>query len=218
MSASSEALVRDLSEDFADSGTGACLSGSNAGYSGAGTGSAGGLSPPVASRSIHSSPRASTVQFHLDSRASSPTVDALSRSIPVSSIGSPRGDRQEYVNGSPVIQKRRHNMSVDQFLDWCKELKMMPNVLSRVEVVQIFKRAQTTGYPGSHGSGVHGFLSREAFVDAVGQLGLEAYSKEPFCDEYAEAHEKICAFLLDFLPGSSREAHDRFLYGRGPRR
>lgn len=186
-------------------------------------GSASGFSaspPPAGSRSLRSSPRASSgVQFHLDGGAVSPTADRLNRSFAASSNGSPRSDTyQETANGSPVISNRRQNMSLDQFVDWCREFKMLPDVVSRIDIARIFKRAQTTGFSGSHGSGVHGYLSREAFVDAVGQLGLEAYSKEPFCDEYPEAHEKICAFLLDYLPGNSREARDRFIYAGGPRR
>jgi len=228
--ASWEVAARDLSEDFSDIGSGAGV-GSAGGLSASGSCTPGGQSPSIATRSILSSPRTSpgtaqttdriTPHFYLDSQGSSPAGNVFNQSMFASSVasGSPRVDtRQETANGSPVIQNRRQNMSVDQFLEWCKELNMMNTVLTRVEVVKIFKRAQTTGFPGSHGSGVHGFLSREAFVDAVGQLALEAYSKEPFCDEYVDAHEKICAFLLDYLPGSSREAQDRFLLGCSPRR
>jgi len=220
-----EVSPRDLAEDFGEgAGTGSAGGlGSASMLSSVTVGATGGVSPPhlSPSRSIGSlySPRNSAANFHLDNSPIAPQGSYFNDFGASIASGSPRAEatKTEYANGSPVIKDRRQNMSVDQLLDWCKELKMMPNVLTRVEVVRIFKRAQTTGFPGSHGSGVHGFLSREAFVDAVGQLALEAYSKEPFCDEYVEAHEKICAFLLDYLPGNSRET-ERLLTGCSPPR
>mmetsp|Transcript_41314 Transcript_41314/g.86399 ORF Transcript_41314/g.86399 Transcript_41314/m.86399 type:complete len:582 (+) Transcript_41314:2-1747(+) len=122
-----------------------------------------------------------------------------------------------YANGAPIIRNRRHHMSVDQFTELCKELKIMPELISRQEVVKVFKRAQLAGLPTNHASSLYGYLSKESFVDAAGQAAIEAYSKEPFCDEYPAPHEKIHAFFLRVLPGSSREMHDRFLYGCGGR-
>jgi hypothetical protein len=121
-----------------------------------------------------------------------------------------------YANGAPVIRNRRQNMSCDQLINLCKETRVLPELLTRLEVVKVFKRAQCTGLSSAHGSSMHGYLSRETFVDAMGQLAIEAYSKEPFCDEYPETHEKIYAFLLNHLPDKKRKVqmHDRFLYGR----
>lgn len=106
-------------------------------------------------------------------------------------------------------------MSLDQLHDMCKELKIFPELLSRVEVANVFKRAQCAGAVSSHGSSIHGFIAKEAFVDAAGQLAIAAFSKEPFCDEYPAPHEKVHAFFVKILPSCSREVHDRFFYGRG---
>jgi len=132
---------------------------------------------------------------------------------------SPKAQKKDpylYANGAPVIRNRRQNMSCDQMITLCKELKVLPELLTRLEVVKVFKRAQCSGLHTLHGSSAHGYLSRELFVDAIGQLAIEAYSKEPFCDEYPEAHEKIYAFLLNHLPDKKRkvQTHDRFLYSR----
>lgn len=118
-----------------------------------------------------------------------------------------------YANGAPVIKNRRHFMSIEQLMNLCKELKITPDLLTRLEIVQIFKRAQCAGSSSSYGSSLYSFLSKEAFVDAAGQLAIEAYSKPPFSDQYPAAHEKIHAFFLSVLPSSSREVHERFLYG-----
>jgi len=122
-------------------------------------------------------------------------------------------DPYVYVNGAPVIKNRRKFMSFDQLMLLCKELKVVPDLLTRFEVSQVFKNAQCAGAPSLHGSSIHGYLSKEAFVDAAGQLAIEAYSKQPFSEEYPAAHEKIHAFFLTVLPSSSREVHERFLYG-----
>uniref|UniRef100_A0A7S4VAZ4 EF-hand domain-containing protein n=1 Tax=Alexandrium monilatum TaxID=311494 RepID=A0A7S4VAZ4_9DINO len=126
-------------------------------------------------------------------------------------------DTFTYANGAPVIKNRRHYMSADQFLLLCKDLKIMPDLLTRLEIVKIFKRAQCTGASSSHGSSIHGFLNRDAFVDAVGQLAIEAYCKEPYGNEFPEAYEKVHGFLARVLPTNSHEAHERFLYGCGTR-
>eukprot|EP00439_Symbiodinium_sp_Y106_P078049 s2025_g16.t2 len=58
-----------------------------------------------------------------------------------------------------------------------------------------------------------------AFVDAMGRIAIQAYTEEPYCDEYPEPHEKILAFLSDRLPGQIRTMRESFRYGcsgRGP--
>ncbi|CAE7721473.1 unnamed protein product [Symbiodinium pilosum] len=58
-----------------------------------------------------------------------------------------------------------------------------------------------------------------AFVDAMGRIAIQAYTEEPYCDEYPEPHEKILAFLSDRLPGQIRAMRESFRYGcsgRGP--
>lgn len=120
-------------------------------------------------------------------------------------------DPYVYAGGAPVLHDRQRYMSGDQLLSWCSAFNVVPELLSRLEVVRIFRQAQCAGSRGP--SSVHGYLSRDAFVDAVGQMAVVAYSKEPFCDEFPKTHEKIFAFLLSALPRNSREAHDRFLYG-----
>lgn len=123
-------------------------------------------------------------------------------------------DPYQYANGRPVIKNRRRHMSFDQMFALCKDLKIVPDLISRLEVCKIFKRAQTSRSSYSnHGSSLYGYLSAEGFMDAAGQLALEAYSKQPFSEEYPEPSEKIQAFFLSVLPGSSREVHERFLYG-----
>eukprot|EP00929_Paragymnodinium_shiwhaense_P039682 TRINITY_DN20824_c0_g1_i1.p1 TRINITY_DN20824_c0_g1~~TRINITY_DN20824_c0_g1_i1.p1 ORF type:complete len:671 (-),score=143.06 TRINITY_DN20824_c0_g1_i1:92-2035(-) len=125
----------------------------------------------------------------------------------------PSKDNTLFANGAPVIRDRRSHMSIDQLMDMCRELKIVPDLLSRLEVVQVFKRAQTAGSSSSTGSSLYGYLTRETFVDAAGQLAIEAYSKSPYSEEYPAAHEKISAFLITILPGSAREVHERFMYG-----
>eukprot|EP00930_Biecheleria_cincta_P074033 TRINITY_DN6126_c0_g2_i1.p1 TRINITY_DN6126_c0_g2~~TRINITY_DN6126_c0_g2_i1.p1 ORF type:complete len:604 (+),score=96.00 TRINITY_DN6126_c0_g2_i1:51-1862(+) len=128
-------------------------------------------------------------------------------------------DPYSYANGSPIIKNRQSFMSLEQMFAMCKELKIVPDLVNRQTVVKVFKRAQCAGTASSHGGSNFGFLSQEAFVDAMGQIAIEAYKEEPFCDEYPQAHEKIHAFLMDRLPGHSRLLRDRFLYGcsgRGP--
>lgn len=110
-------------------------------------------------------------------------------------------------------------MSLEQLFAMCKELKIMPDVISRQAVVRIFKRAQCAGAASAHAGSNFGYLSQEGFVDAMGRIGIQAYAEPPFCDEYPEPHEKIHAFLCDKLPGQIRTVRDRFLYGcsgRGP--
>lgn len=117
-----------------------------------------------------------------------------------------------YANGAPVIKNRHKYMSAEQMLELCRELKVLPDLLTRTEVIKVFKRSQLIGSPTSVGSSIHGFLTQEAFVTAVGHLALDAYSKEPFCDEYPEPHEKVHAFMLVVLPRSAREVRERFLW------
>lgn len=123
-------------------------------------------------------------------------------------------DPYVYANGAPVIKNRRRHMSVSQMLLLCKELKIVPDLLSRLEVVRIFKRAQCAGSHSSLSS-LYGYLTAEAFIDAAGQLALESYSKPPYNEEYPEPYEKIHAFFCNILrdASSSREVHERFFYG-----
>jgi len=118
----------------------------------------------------------------------------------------------EYMNGALVIKNRRRHMSLDQLTTLCKDLKIMPDQLSRLEVVHIFKRAQCAGLH-THGGSNYSFLTNEAFVDAMGQIAIEAYSKEPYCNEFPTLHDRIHGFFLRFLPAKTADAHDRMLYG-----
>jgi len=132
----------------------------------------------------------------------------------VSAVGSiATQDPYMYANGAPVIKNRRRHMSIQQMFLMCKELQIIPDLLSRTEVTNIFKRAQCAGSHSSHGSSKYGYLNAESFIDAAGQCAIEAYSKSPFSEEYPEAHEKVHAFLMNILPRGSREAKERFLYG-----
>jgi hypothetical protein len=116
------------------------------------------------------------------------------------------------VNGTPTIRDRCRRMSSDQMMLMCRRLGVYPDLISRPEVYRIFKRAQHTGYSQGTGSSIHGYLTFEEFVDAVGQLALKAYSQQPFSEEYVEAHEKVEAFLLRMLPfTNSRTLRSRFL-------
>lgn len=119
-----------------------------------------------------------------------------------------------FTNGHPVVDGRDRLMSVDQMLIMCKELGVVPDFLTRVEIVSIFKNAQYTGFSQGHGSSLYGLLTYEEFSDAVGQMAVTAYSKSPFAEEYFEAHEKVEAFLLRVLPADARALRERFLYGR----
>lgn len=143
----------------------------------------------------------------------------ISSSWGASALGTKNQDTYVYANGSPTIKNRRNYMSLDQMFLLCKELKILPDLIGRAAITKIFKRVQCAGLPSAHSGSNFGFLSEEAFVDAMGQIAIETYAKEPYCDEYPGAHEKIHAFLLDRLPGHSRTMRERFLYGcsgRGP--
>lgn len=97
------------------------------------------------------------------------------------------------VNGAPVPKNRRQTMSLDQMQLLCKELCIMPELISRNEVTNIFKRCQfsRSGY---------GYLTFEEFFEAMGQLAVEAYAKPPFCNSFETPHERVQAFLSTFLP------------------
>ena len=122
-------------------------------------------------------------------------------------------DPYTYACGSPTMRNRQSFLSLEQLLSLCKELSVMPDFISRQAVVRIFKRAQCAGSTSAHGGSNFGHLTQEAFVDAMGRIGIQAYSEAPYCDEYPEAHEKIHAFLLDRLPGQIRAMRDTFMYG-----
>ncbi|CAJ1359422.1 unnamed protein product [Effrenium voratum] len=73
-------------------------------------------------------------------------------------------DPYTYACGSPTIKNRRSYMSLEQLFALCKELKIMPDFVSRQAVVRIFKRAQCAGSASAHGGSNFGFLSQEAFA------------------------------------------------------
>lgn len=145
-------------------------------------------------------------------------ISMSSRTDQWSPVANGANDPYTYACGSPTLKNRRKYMSLDQLFSLCKELKIMPETISRQAVVRIFKRAQCAGTQSNHAGSNFGYLTQEAFVDAIGRIGIQAYSEAPYCDEYPEAHEKIHAFLCDRLPGL-RNVRERFLYGcsgRGP--
>lgn len=119
----------------------------------------------------------------------------------------------ESANGAPVIRNRRSHMSIDQLLHMCRELKVVPDLLTRIEVIQVFKRAQCGGNASRRGSSIHDYLSQEAFVDAFVQMAMKAYSKPPFCEQYPAPSEKIFHFALAVLPVGNRELMERYHYG-----
>lgn len=119
-----------------------------------------------------------------------------------------------YINGAPTVDDRCRRMSIDQMMFMCTRLGMVPDFVTRLEVVSIFKRAQHTGFSQGQGSSLHGYISCEEFVDAVGQLALRAYSKQPYTEEHPEAPDKVEAFLLRILPSNQRDLLEMFQYGR----
>lgn len=137
---------------------------------------------------------------------------AADRTVGGSSVGV-ASMQTNYVNGVPQIADRKRHMSYDQMMALCKDLKVVPDLLTRVELGNIFKKAQCAGSSSSHGTSLHGYLSKEAFVEAAGQMAIEAYSKSPYSEEYPSAHEKIIAFFHTVLPSSAREVRERFHYG-----
>lgn len=148
----------------------------------------------------------------------SPVSPGSRKSISRSGQWSPV-DPYTYTGGSPTMRNRQSFLSLEQLLSLCKELSIMPDFISRQALVRIFKRAQSAGSTSAYQGSNFGYLTQEAFVDAMGRIGISAYSEAPYCDEYPEAHEKIHAFLLDRLPGQVRAMRDTFLYGcsgRGP--
>lgn len=120
---------------------------------------------------------------------------------------------RESINGAPVIRNRRAHMSIDQLLHMCKELQVVPDILSRVEVIQIFKRAQCVGATSNRGSSIHDYLSQETFVDAFVMMAMKAYGKPPYCEQYTTPADKIFHFALAVLPVGNRELMERFHYG-----
>jgi hypothetical protein len=130
-------------------------------------------------------------------------------------VGVPEEVQVTFVNGVPTIRDRCRRMSVEQMLFMCKSLNITPDLITRCEAIAIFKRSQHTGFSQGHGSSMYGYLSYEEFVDAIGQLAIRAYSKEPFSEEYPEAHEKVEAFLLRILPSDQRKMRDEFLHRHG---
>eukprot|EP00929_Paragymnodinium_shiwhaense_P107865 TRINITY_DN74211_c0_g1_i1.p1 TRINITY_DN74211_c0_g1~~TRINITY_DN74211_c0_g1_i1.p1 ORF type:complete len:546 (+),score=83.19 TRINITY_DN74211_c0_g1_i1:95-1732(+) len=111
-------------------------------------------------------------------------------------------------------QRRSHHMSLEQMLAMCKEMEIMPEHLSRLEVISIFKRAQNSASRSQgKGSSLHGVLSYEEFIDAIGQIAIEAFSKPPYGEEHQELHDKVNEFLTFVLPKDERALRERFFYG-----
>jgi hypothetical protein len=98
----------------------------------------------------------------------------------------------------------------EQFEDMCKELRIVPELVTRREALSIFRRGQNTGTDGIG-------LSSGVFMDVVAECAITAYSKPPYGEVYASAHEKIYAFLMAVMPSTSRDLHERFLYSRSRR-
>ena len=92
----------------------------------------------------------------------------------------------------------------------CREINIIPDLLSKVEVGNVFKKAQLAGSASNHGSSSYGYLSAEMFVDAIGQLALEAYSKQPYSEEYPEPAERINAFFTQVAAFLSLSAFSPF--------
>jgi len=179
----------------------------------AGTGSAGGLAPQAPPMSPLR--KASQTRPALGSVASS-RMGALPSEV--SQRGSPKAtllgnDPYVYAGGSPVIRDRQAFMSFDQAQSFCRELKIVPEFVTRIEMTRIYKAAQGSCASASDGGSLHGFLTKEAFEEMVVQLGLQAYGKPPFCDEYPEPHSRIYAFLSMLAPPSALKANDRHFYG-----
>lgn len=148
-------------------------------------------------------------------RRRSPNCTGLSCLTGLSFVAEDNDDmRVTRTNGYPVPADRARRMSVDQMLLMCKELGVVPELLSRPEVVNIFKRVQHTGFEQGYGSSMNGLLAWEEFVDAVQQLAIRAFSKEPFASQYPEAQEKVEHFLLRILPPDARGMRELFHYGR----
>ncbi|CAE8597069.1 unnamed protein product, partial [Polarella glacialis] len=174
--------------------------------------------------------RSSPLNAWAENRGPASTVRASTGSVSKASMSSMMrgsGSMQEpwvYANGSPILKNRKSFMSLEQLFSLCKELKIFPDMVTRQAVVNIFKRSQCAGTASSHGGSNFGLLAQEAFVDAMGQIAIDAYSKEPYSAEYPSAHEKIYAFLLFKLKlgnqaAQQRALRERFHYGcsgRGP--
>jgi hypothetical protein len=143
-------------------------------------------------------------------------TSAGNMTVPLPEVSqAPSTDPYRYVNGAPVIKNRTQYMSLDQLILMCKELQIMPDLLNRKQIVKIFKRSQSMVL-GSHttlGSSAYGYLNKEAFEIAAGELALEAYSVQPFSDEYPQAHEKLHAFFCSVLPQNRIEMQERCYYG-----
>mmetsp|Transcript_1761 Transcript_1761/g.4804 ORF Transcript_1761/g.4804 Transcript_1761/m.4804 type:complete len:563 (-) Transcript_1761:649-2337(-) len=134
----------------------------------------------------------------------------MSSTYSLATVGhSEHEDPYLYANGAPVIKNRLRHMSLDQLMIMCRDLNILPDLVTRLEVVQIFKRAQCAGSGSVHGSSKYAYLNVETFVDAVGQLALAAYSKPPFSEGNPEPHEKIFGFFTAVLP-NAQALHGRY--------
>jgi len=135
--------------------------------------------------------------------------------LTMSSISEVCTERSFMTSSLPLPNRRRlpgsaQRMSLSQLLFMCKGLQIVPELVTRVEVTQLFKRMERMDLR----NGLTGGLSIETFMDAVAQMAVKAYSNPPYAEVYSRVQDKIQAFLLAVLPSSSRELHERFLYSR----
>jgi len=121
------------------------------------------------------------------------------------------------VNPAPAVLDRRRHLSLDQFTLFCKEMTIMPDHLSRIEIIQIFKHVQFSAVQEGRAKSNRGYLAIEEFVDAVGLLACTMYSKAPYDLQYPHWREKIEAFLVLLIPQGPNEFRETFLYGCGGR-
>jgi hypothetical protein len=124
------------------------------------------------------------------------------------------GDPYLYASGLPVIADRKNHLPARQLLLMCRELGVTPEYLTGVEVMNIFKSTQVASSKSDHGGSAHDFLSSDKFVDAMALIALKAYSKSPYSEEYPGPHERIYAFLAQFLPKTKMQISERFANDR----
>eukprot|EP00928_Gymnodinium_smaydae_P020777 TRINITY_DN18034_c0_g1_i1.p1 TRINITY_DN18034_c0_g1~~TRINITY_DN18034_c0_g1_i1.p1 ORF type:complete len:544 (-),score=115.58 TRINITY_DN18034_c0_g1_i1:62-1645(-) len=110
-----------------------------------------------------------------------------------------------YANGVPVIPRRTRHMSADQFLAFCRSLRIVPELCTKPEAVDIFKRVQVASEHAVLGGSLYQFIDEQQFLDAVGQLALVAFSKPPLAQEFKTTELRVKGFLRRILPPGSRQ-------------
>lgn len=143
------------------------------------------------------------------------TMRSVPGKLTMSSISEICSETSFMTQSLPLPNRRRlpcsaQRMSLSQLLFMCKGMQIVPELVSRVEVTQIFKRMERMDLRNGHTGG----LSIETFMDALAQMAVKAYANPPYAEVYSRVQDKIQAFLLAVLPSSSRELHERFLYSR----